>query len=163
MKNQWLSASSAGLQIRFNPQHTLPPVARRYLNSPVHPIRPKIAHMWNNRDRNTLWWRVSTSQLQSFKRVVRSWCARRTRIAFKEALKHHSFDSLGAPLSTTDFKQQDALIGTLELIIRPSLVNQSHESLQRDTNHLLAKILKKRAINFERANTYPAQSSNLRS
>lgn len=90
--------------------------------------------------------------------MVRSWCARRARIAFQEALKQQGFDKLGTPLSVADSDQQNHLKGTFELIIRPPFVNQAYEAVLRDANHLLENILKKRAINRERAITHPLLS-----
>lgn len=145
-----LAASSNNLLLRYNNKPVIPPVAGRYLGSPVHPIRPKIAHLYENRDRNTLWWRVSVSQLTHLKRVVRSWCARRARIAFQQALKQQGFDRLGVPIPSLPCAQDERLTGSLDIIIRPPCVKQSFETVQQDTHRLLGSILSQRAMHLER-------------
>lgn len=138
------AASSTNLLLRYQASPIIPPVARRYLGSPVHPLRPKIAHMYEHRDPNTLWWRVSVSQLTQFKRVVRSWCARRARTAFEQALKQQGLDRLGRPLSSNPSKQ--ALTGSLDVIVRPASIPQSFETVQRDAHNLLESMLKQLAL-----------------
>lgn len=141
-----LAASSSNLLFRYNSKPIISPIASRYLQSPVHPIQPKIAHLYKHRDRNTLWWRVSVSQLTHLKRVVRSWCARRSRIAFEQALKKQGFDRLGIPIAGPECAQKERLTGSLDIIIRPSCIGQSFEVVQQDTHHLLEKILSQRAM-----------------
>lgn len=138
------AAASTNLLLRYHAKPIIPPVARRYLGSPVHPLRPKIAHMYEHRDPNTLWWRVSVSQLTPFKRVVRSWCARRARAAFKQALKQQGLDRSGRPLSSNPSKQ--ALTGSLDVIVRPASISQSFETVQRDAHDLLEGMLKQLAM-----------------
>ncbi|KAJ5699056.1 hypothetical protein N7462_001061 [Penicillium macrosclerotiorum] len=140
-----LIASSPNLIFRYNHKQVIPPVASRYLGSPVHPIHPKIAYMYEHRDKNTLWWRVSVAQLIQYKRVVRSWCARRVRIAVKQALQRHGYDQLGSPLSTSPLAGQATLTGSLEVIIRQKVVTQNFETVQNDANDLLTDILAQRA------------------
>lgn len=144
-------ASSSNLLFRYASEPVIPPVAQRYLGSPVHPIRPKIAYLYEHRDPNTLWWRVSVSHLNQFKRTIRSWCARRARIAFQEALKRQGFDKLGRPLSLSSSIGKQALLGSLDITIRPACVNQSFEAVQKDADFLLQGILKQRERRSERA------------
>ncbi|KAJ5887477.1 hypothetical protein N7495_007518 [Penicillium taxi] len=148
---KWMTAGSAALVVRYSPTHIIPPVAQRYLTSPVHPIGPKIAYMYANRDRKTLWWRVSVSPLHQFKRVVRSWCARRVRIAFESALNKRGIDKLGHPLPSDAPRRKQSLIGSLEVIARPPCVQQSFTDLQKDADRLLGDILRLRALNRGRS------------
>lgn len=144
---------------RYTSEAVIPPVAQRYLGSPVHPIRPKIAYMHEHRDPNALWWRVSVSHLNQFKRTIRSWCARRARIAFQEALKRQGFDRLGHPLDLSSSSiQNQALLGSLDITIRPSCVHQSFEAVQKDADFHLKGLLKQRERRGERAN-HKAKSS----
>ncbi|KAJ5166171.1 uncharacterized protein N7482_004952 [Penicillium canariense] len=146
-----LVSSSSNLLFRYTAEPVIPPVAQRYLGSPVHPIRPKIAHMYENRDPDTLWWRVSVSHLNQFKRTIRSWSARRARIAFQGALKQQGFDKLGHPLSLPPSTKKQALLGSLDITIRPACVYQSFEVVQKDADCLLRNILKQRERHLERA------------
>ena len=149
---KWLNSTSpSGLLLRYCPQNTIPPIAQRYLASPVHPIRPKISHIYANRDQNTLWWRVSVSPLGDFKRVVRSWSARRGRIAVRQALKNQGYDELGKPLPDSPIPRDHPFTGSLELSMRPSSLNKPLEVIQTETDRLLAHILKLRGAHFEHA------------
>ncbi|CAI7649996.1 unnamed protein product [Penicillium glandicola] len=124
--------STNSLLLRYWPKCNTPPVASRYLNSLTHPIRPKIVDLCGHRERNTLWWRVSTSQLQQSKRVVRSWCARRVRIAVEQALKQQGFDKLGNPLVSESPLQKKKLTGTMDIYIQAPCVTQDFEGIQKD-------------------------------
>lgn len=137
--------SSKNMLFLFSPVNQIPPVAARYLATPCHPIHPKVAYMCANRDRNTLWWRVNIGHLQLFKRVVRSWCARRARIAFQEALQKRGLDKLGRPFPSDASKQARGLTGSLELCLRPDTRDQSFKSLQNDALRFLDEVLKKQA------------------
>lgn len=146
-----LAASTQNLLFRYNEKPVFSNIAARYLLSPVHPLYPKIAHLYGHRDPNTLWWRVSHAQLSSLKRVVRSWCTRRARIAFKQALKQQGFDRLGIPIGGSECAHKERLTGTLEIVIRPPCVRESFEAIQQDSHHLLESILSQRKMHLQRA------------
>lgn len=138
------------MRLMFAPEPRLPPVAFRYLVSTCNPIRPKIRHMYSTRDRNTLWWRVSVHSLQDHKRVIRSWCARRVRLAFKLAMKERGYDSEGRRLAsstTTDMNKADAgrhgnnLRGTVEIVLRPAIVDGQWPMVRRDVDRLVDRIV----------------------
>jgi hypothetical protein len=62
-------------------------------------------------------------------------------------LKDKGFDHLGTPLpSSSSLSQEDALTGSLDLIVRPSFVKQSFETVQQDARSVLESILKQRAL-----------------
>lgn len=132
---------ASNLNFRYSDTNKIPPIAFRYLHSDTHPINPKIRHLYACRDRNTLWWRVSVYPLLPFKRVVRSWSARRARIAFQQALKRHGFNQVGGRIAVGG---RD-LVGSLEIVVQPQSVQQSFETIQKDTEHLLGQLLKKLA------------------
>lgn len=154
-----LAASSKNLLLRYNNKPVISHIAARYLQSPVHPIHPKIAYLYEHRDRDTLWWRVSVSQLTHLKRVVRSWCARRARIAFEQALKQQGFDRLGIPIAGHECAQKERLTGTLDIMIRPPCIKESFETVQQDTHRLLERILSQRSMHLERPAKKPDDSS----
>ncbi|KAJ5952878.1 uncharacterized protein N7479_011291 [Penicillium vulpinum] len=134
-------ASTNSFVLRYWPKCNTPPVAARYLNVPTHPIRSKIVDLCAHRERKTLWWRVSVSQIQQSKRVVRSWCARRVRIAFEQALKQQGLDKLGKPLISESPLQEKKLSGTMDIYIQPPCVTQDFERIQKDAHHLLSLLL----------------------
>ncbi|KAJ5194443.1 hypothetical protein N7491_001781 [Penicillium cf. griseofulvum] len=133
--------STNSMVLRYWSKCNTPPVAARYLNSPTHPIRPKIVDLCAHRERKTLWWRVSVSQIQQSKRVVRSWCGRRVRIAFEQALKQQGLDKLGKPLVSECPSRGKKLTGTIEIYIQPPCVTQDFEGIQKDAHHLLTLLL----------------------
>ena len=139
---KWLKSSGVGLTLRYCPQHIMTPVALRYISAPYNPIRPKIMHMYETRDRNTLWWRATTSHLLPEKKVVRVWCARRARRAFKHALKKQGFDEVGHPLIPGE---QEVFKGSMEVIACPPLITMKYETLEQEADTLLAKIMELRA------------------
>jgi hypothetical protein len=133
-----------GFVARYWPKCNTPPVAARYLKAPSHPIRPKVLHSCAHRDPNTLWWRISTSKIATTKRVVRSWCARRVRLAFEQALKQHGLDKLGKPL-VSEFSespsQKKTLKGTLEIYIHHPCVTEDFESIQKGAKVVISELL----------------------
>lgn len=161
-----LVASTKQFTLRFVQKHVIPPVAARYLGSPVHPIRPKIHHLYVNRDRDTLWWRVSVKQVQRYKRVVRSWCARRARIAFQQALKDRGYDAEGRRIQreaessdsgdTTQGKEGN-LMGSLEITVLPPTVQQSFSTVQSDMHSLLDTLIEQ---NIQKSNQRQKKHNN---
>lgn len=132
--------STSSFLVRYWAKHNIPPIASRYMGTPFHPIRPKILHMCAHRSKDILWWRVSLSQLNASKRVVRSWCARRVRVAFEEALRQQGLDKLGRPLSDSCSRKSN-LTGSMEIYIQPPCVSQSFEDIQKGANHIISELM----------------------
>ncbi|EAW08854.1 uncharacterized protein ACLA_097960 [Aspergillus clavatus NRRL 1] len=133
--------------MRYVPQTKIPPVAARYLGSNTNPIRVKVQDMYTHRNPETLWWRVSLQPLQSFKRVVRSWGARRARLAFRQALAARGFDPEGRRLvsqaqgSETEQQSLQGLKGSLEFIVRPQSVKDEYAAVRKEMDYLLHTLL----------------------
>lgn len=145
--------------LKYSPKISTPPVAKRYLAVPNHALRPKIAHMYAHRDRNTLWWRVAKGPLQSYNGVVRSWCARRTRLAFKQALAARGFDEEGRKIlnragnggmtTTTTTTTTTAaetgldrgLVGSVEIAIQPACIRSRFSTIQEEMGSILDTLL----------------------
>ena len=141
-------ASTKSLVLRYTPKDAIPTVGLRYLNIPLHPLRPKIAHMYEHRDRNTLWWRVSVHPLMQFRRVVRSWSARRARFAFKQALKERGFDGEGRKIldngqgtDTTTVGTSESLTGSCEIIVREQCIKEEYPQIQEEMSSLVDTLL----------------------
>ncbi|KAL4924783.1 uncharacterized protein BDV17DRAFT_273866, partial [Aspergillus undulatus] len=127
MKMSKLLVPTTLFSAKYAPKQLLTAIAQRYiLYSPGNPILPKIRYMCDNRDRNTLWWRVSTASLSSHKKVVRSWCARRARAAFTHEMKARGYDAEGkrirsdTPLSQTVTESSGNMKGTLTIYLSPA-------------------------------------------
>ncbi|CBF78185.1 predicted protein [Aspergillus nidulans FGSC A4] len=123
---------------RFSPNQIISPIAHRYLTARVNPITPKIQYLCDNRDRNTLWWRVSVSALVSYKRVVRSWVARRARAAFKQELKERGFDAEGRRLDSSTPRSAAAhgfsgnMTGTLNIDLEPAMISATFPMIREE-------------------------------
>ncbi|GMF79212.1 hypothetical protein F9C07_2108387 [Aspergillus flavus] len=144
-------ASTKQFTLRYVPKHVISPIASRYLASPTNPIRFKIQHLYATRDRTTLWWRVSLQHLQQQKRVVRSWCARRVRIAFQRALKERGFDTEGRRIRPSSGEgaavsdgEGDNLVGSVDILVRPQCVQEDYATVQADMNTLVDSLIQNR-------------------
>ncbi|GAQ45684.1 hypothetical protein ABZX51_007187 [Aspergillus tubingensis] len=127
--------------MRYFPNYKPSHVASRYLNADVHPLQPKITHMYATRDKSTLWWMVNPSHLMSvrMKRVVRSWCSRRARMAFRLALKDHGFDADGRKagqelLGDSSGKGGNGknLKGRVDLLLHADILREPFEVLRKE-------------------------------
>jgi hypothetical protein len=107
--------------------------------------------MYANRSRETLWWRIAVNHLP-LKRVVRSWCARRVRRAFRQALNERGYDPggrrIGLDVSDAQgtrleqVRPEAGLRGTAEVIVLKSLVNQSFPAVQQELTMLVDALLR---------------------
>ncbi|KAL2007589.1 hypothetical protein VTN00DRAFT_9027 [Thermoascus crustaceus] len=131
--------------VRYNPHQVPSPVAVMYMNSPSNPIAPKIRHMYANRDRNTLWWKATVNQL-NYKKVVRSWCRRRVRAAFQQALRERGFDEEGRKIAQEADgtpKVEPGLKGTAEIIVLEPTIKAENADLQKEMNLVVDLLLKR--------------------
>jgi hypothetical protein len=130
--------------IRYNPRNVPPPVALRYLSKPLNPIHPKIAHMYETRDPTTLWWSIAQADVLDEKRVVRSWCSRRVRTAFRESLKKRGLDENGKKIvldSLAGAEGEEDMgptvedqKGTLVLSLLPGIKKEAFKQIQQMTD-----------------------------
>ena len=82
----------------------------------------------------------------SFKRVVRSWSARRTRSAFREALRERGFDAEGRKVagdSDQNTEEADSLKGSLDIMIQPKGVRVDSGTIKTDIKYLLDILLQR--------------------
>ena len=147
------SRSTRNFIFRYNSKNVMSPVASRYLAQPTHVLRPKIAHMWASRDPNTLWWRVSVTELLRSKRVVRSWAARRVRAVFSEALEERGYDREGRRIARidqgpesgmdtgADADTRGGLTGTLEIVLRAKCIQSDSETVRREIHWLVDRLI----------------------
>lgn len=79
------------------------------------------------RDKNTLWWNVYTPNNIAQKRVVRSWCNRRLRNAFKEALAARGFDKEGRSIEWPGIQN---LRGSVDMQSSKELITAKYDDLK---------------------------------
>jgi hypothetical protein len=78
------------------------------------------------------------------KRVLRSWCARRVRIAFREALKQHGFDNEGRrPVLDPQgrvLRKETGLQGSLEIKLDCSLIQEKFDEILRQAGCVISAL-----------------------
>lgn len=79
--------------------------------------------------------------------MVRSWCARRVRVAIEQALRQHGLDKLGKPLVPGSPLGRTSVTGTLDVLVQLPCVTQKMDSLQQDANNLVSSFLEHEAAN----------------
>lgn len=133
----------------YSPTNTYHNLARRYLRQPLHPLIPKIEHMYSTREKGRLWWCVTHGHLNSEKRVVRSICSRRLRKGVVEALRRRGYDHEGRRLDILlseprplAGQNRPALRGTLEFFMRVPLIKgmRDWEELVRQAGAVIDSI-----------------------
>lgn len=152
--------------LRYLPVFAIPPFAKRYLGVPLHPLWPKIDHIYQNCDRSVLLWYVNGLKASEFKHAPRSWCSRRTRVAFMNALKERGFDRMGRRIrDARDSEHKRDLSGTLSISINKHCVDQDFGTVQRDIRELLDTLLQRlenRSDEFERLKTVKAAKAHIK-
>lgn len=120
---------------KFTPKSVIPSFASRYLALRQSPIYPKIKFQCDNRDPNTLWWRVNSIQILGEKRVVRSRVTRKVRDAFVYELKARGFDDKGRRLDS-NIASTDGIHGnmrgTVTITILPGSLQGSFPAFRKE-------------------------------
>jgi len=103
-----------------------------------HPLKDIAHKRWATRT-DTFWWSSVANKITENKRVVRSWAARRMKIAFIEALTKEGFSADGSPIKGSG--QQSPLYGTMQLIASTSILKANHEQLRTEADMILQHII----------------------
>ncbi|EEA26981.1 hypothetical protein TMatcc_004739 [Talaromyces marneffei ATCC 18224] len=116
----------------------------RYTEQP-HVLKPKIHEFYDNRDPNTLWWKVTTQPLK-VKRVIRSHWSRRLRRIFREALYLRGYDETGKPLPQEKLPEgvtlrTAPLHGTLEMEPVETIITQNDAAVKRLMGKQLDRVI----------------------
>lgn len=120
--------------------------AANHSGTQPHVLKPKIQHLYQDRDRNTLWWRAVTQNLP-LKKVVRTTNARRVRKIFSEVLFQQGYDSMGRPLALEKLPGQipvrhQPIRGTIEIMVQRGAITQEPADMRRELTVLLLRTLK---------------------
>ncbi|KLJ11894.1 hypothetical protein EMPG_12947 [Blastomyces silverae] len=123
----------------------------------LYGLRPKIDYMWATREKGQLWWSTCTqSDIASERSVIRSWCARRVRNAFRDALKERGYDKTGRRIPDIEHREQqkphqrrqagqppsrlEALEGTLEIHFRLAVKAAKYTDIVREAGVVIERI-----------------------
>ncbi|KAF2839739.1 hypothetical protein M501DRAFT_1015832 [Patellaria atrata CBS 101060] len=125
--------ASGSYNARYSPRPAMGMAARDIIREPFNPLIIRTRRSYESRDTETLWWQIRVGLDISKKRVVRSWCKRRLREAFIEALKGRGLDANGRRLETA----KPGLKGSLVFVGRPNLLTVKFEQLKMDCKTLM--------------------------
>ncbi|CAG8976466.1 hypothetical protein HYALB_00008056 [Hymenoscyphus albidus] len=105
-----------------------------------------LAKEWAERRYNTrselFWWTcITKKETLTSKKTLRSWIARRTRMAFVESLRKRGYDSDGTRLDPTDGGK--ALYGTAQLLVREPCIFMKTEDVRKETDLALEIIFQR--------------------
>ncbi|KAL2830243.1 hypothetical protein BDW59DRAFT_22589 [Aspergillus cavernicola] len=141
-------ASTKQFTLSFSRKQVIPPVALRYLVQLNNPIRPKVKYLCKTRDPNTLWWRISSKDLLDRKKVVRSWCTRRARMAFRQELQARGFDAEGRKLesenqgSATIDGLYGNLTGSVNIVVTPACIQEKYSAVREEMKTLMDSLVR---------------------
>lgn len=115
--------------------------SRLILDNPSHVLHLATRRRLALRDMETLWWNVTSNTL-SEKKVVRSWCSRRLRVAFAEALEVKGFDREGRAWARQNGSTVACLRGSLELLGTEDIVTAKFTEVQEQAGSIVDAIVK---------------------
>lgn len=120
--------------------------AAEHSGSQPHPLKPKIQHLYQNRDRNTLWWRAISHTIP-LKKVVRTTVAKRVRKIFCEVLFQQGYDPYGWPLPRETKPARipvryHPISGYMEIMISQGAVTQESADMRRELATLFQRTLR---------------------
>ncbi|KAL1993747.1 hypothetical protein VTN49DRAFT_2416 [Thermomyces lanuginosus] len=130
---------------RYHNKCLMSPYTERYVLYPT-PLRAKFLWEHRHRDFNTLWWRVEVGHLP-FKKVVRTWIARRMRQAFRTALYQQGFDAQGRPLPAAEIQgkeipsRRSGIAGTVAITATDKTKKASDVQIQKEMNAVVEKLV----------------------
>ena len=127
--------------MRFNKDYTYTISAAQSLEHDDTPLHNLFVRKWQERT-DPLWWSVIARwNLETNKRVVKSWACRRLRIAFVESLKKRGYASDGSRIDGTG--REPPLIGTAQLTPELCILKTKHEDLVQQTDEAVKVIIKR--------------------
>ena len=111
-------------------------VSKVVLDDKTHPFYLPTAARWDARPRVGLWWHATGNTMLGKKAVVRRWCGRRLKNAFREALEERGFDEDGKGLFG------GALTGCLEMDTKEGIVKAKFEEVKREAGMVVEHVMK---------------------
>jgi hypothetical protein len=127
--------------MRFNKDYTYTISAAQSLEHDDTPLHNLYTRKWQERT-DPLWWSVIAKwNLETNKRVIRSWACRKLRIAFVESLKKRGFASDGSRIDGTG--EEPSLIGTAQLTPELCILKTKHEYLVQQTDEAVKLIIER--------------------
>ncbi|KAF2454734.1 hypothetical protein BDY21DRAFT_352588 [Lineolata rhizophorae] len=135
----------------YNRHHQVGLFGERSLFDPFDPQHLLVQKKLRDRDRNALWWQTHCGLGVSPKAVVRVWCARRLRHAFREALDDRGLDWLARPkgpkgddggMQQDKKKPKAAILGYLRLKGKETLITMKYDTIKEECRLTVDELLK---------------------
>jgi len=131
------------LVANYCPQYKAGPTGAIILDNQFHPLYFLTKRKYQLRERTGLWWHGLAGLTVSSRRVVRNWCARRLRNAFKDALKLRGFDEHGrVRIEPGSTDEPPAIGGYLRLQGTWRTPTADNDMLRNDCLKVLDEIIK---------------------
>ena len=116
-------------------------LVQAYLSDPYHVLHQKYKKRYEERRRDTLWWTAWTGTSISTKNIVRSYCNKKLRSIFKQALRERGLNDDGRRMATEKWPNGGfGLMGSLRLNGSKATVNANEEDLRKECLALIDKL-----------------------
>ncbi|KAK5016312.1 hypothetical protein BJ546DRAFT_66870 [Cryomyces antarcticus] len=126
-QTSFLHLGALNIKALYSPVPQLGPSGAAILQNPAHSLHIKTQRLVADRDKNTLWWLVTSPLAVANKSVVRNRATRRLRQGMKEALETRGYDREGRG---RDGKEN--LTGYLRITTEPQALTASFESIKSE-------------------------------
>lgn len=131
----WLATRGLkAFAVQWSPMYMFPMTAQTICETDLHPLYETIRDRYATRT-DPLWWMVVSSKKRAPKKVLRSWLTARSRIAFRKALKRHSYDGNGRHLRSSS--SDNDLLGTMVLHVTPENRDTSWADLCKEADEIV--------------------------
>ncbi|KAI9817496.1 MAG: hypothetical protein M1827_001106 [Pycnora praestabilis] len=119
----------------YSPDPVPSHMAQNILDNHLHVLYFATKQRYSERDRDTLWWSVSTLNSVEPKRVVRSWLNRRGKISVTEALRSKGLDQDGRYIEGAPQKSfighKGNLRGSFHMQMKQEMVSAKFEDVRK--------------------------------
>lgn len=134
---------------RYSDVHAYTYTASAYLDKPNHPLYDFVKRRWGARQ-EPFWLSVITKKHGHRSRCVRSWLARRLRLAVIASLEKNGYSKDGVLLDGIEKKKE--LFGTAQFVAESPMIKMSQERVQAQTDQAVEQML--RSIRSRESGTY---------
>ncbi|RKF64382.1 hypothetical protein OnM2_019081 [Erysiphe neolycopersici] len=140
-------ATTTGFTLLFSPEPCFLVTSSAWaINPGICPTVSNNFQRWNQRPQ-ALWWSAIGTLKLAPKRVLRSWAARRLRVAFVESLRKCGYSQDGVRISVNKKNgvfHQPSLKGTVQIFANnPSLIKMRNHDLMKQMDFTVQLLIKK--------------------
>lgn len=119
------------------------PSGERIIEEVYHPLHLQTKRKYEARERTGLWWHALVGTSVSPRRVVRNWCARRMRNAFKEALGARGMDEYGrVKIDGRGISSPPLVRGYMRMQASPKTLTANNAMLRKECLAVLDEVIR---------------------